>query len=146
MSLGQKVSAVIAVSVIVLGIAAYWILSGFTLKRNDVYDLNGSGSQSAQTSWRFRAGQVLLPLLYSHDTHYAPRYDEQVFRNLTIGMRQTDVRALLGEPLRKYQLADGRSIWHYSEHGPKSQDYLVRLVEFTPEGRLTRKTAEFYVD
>jgi hypothetical protein len=128
--------------------SGYWMLSGFTFGGTFAYDLNGPNPASERTkqSWRYRVGQVILPLVYDHDTRYSTGYKEASFQSLKMGVSQGDVRALLGEPLKKYQLEDGHWMWHYSEHGPKSKDYLVRTLEFGSDEHLLRKGAEFYVD
>lgn len=111
------------------------------------YDLKGSSpSQHPGQSWRHKASQLLLPLLYSHDTQYAARYREGAFRALRPGGTEEDVRAALGDPLDETKLEDGRIMWHFTKPGPKTRDFFLRIVEFDPAKRVVRTHAEFYVD
>lgn len=135
-------------ALVALAASVYWVLSGFSYGGTFTYDLNGPNpdSERARQSWRYRVGQAILPLVYAHDTHYSPGYKEESFQSLKPGTSQGEVRSLLGEPLKKYQLEDGHWMWHYSQHGPKSKDYFVRTLEFGTDERLLRKGADFYVD
>lgn len=138
----------LALAAVVLTVSGYWVLSGFSFTGTHVYDLNDPNPESEQTrnSWRYRLSQRLLPLLYNHDTRYAPGYKEEVFQTLRSPASQDEVHALLGQPLAKRRLADGRWMWHYSEPGPKTQDFVLRILEFGADGRLLKRHAEFYVD
>lgn len=133
---------------ILLGLSGFWVLSGFSFGGTRVYDLNGANPQSERESqsWRYRVGQVILPLIYSHDTRYAPLYKEEVFRSVPMGASEADIRALLGEPLSKSRTSRGHELWHYSVAGPKTQDFQLRILEFGEDGRLQGRHAEFYVD
>lgn len=144
----RKWAVMIGLVLVVLAGSGYWMLSGFAFGGTFTYDLNGPNpaSERAKDSWRYRLGQVILPLVYDHDTRYGSGYKEANFQSLKVGASETEARALLGEPLKKYELEGGRWMWHYSEHGPKSRDFLVRTLEFGSDQRLIRKSAEFYVD
>jgi hypothetical protein len=136
-----------AATILLAGIAGYWVLSSFSMGGTMTYDLKASGqSQQPGQSWRQKAGQLLLPLFYSHDTQYAARYREEAFRAVKAGATEEDIRTALGDPLDKTRLEDGRVMWHYTKPGPKTQDFLVRIVEFDAAGRVLRTHAEFYVD
>jgi len=136
-----------ATATMVAGFVGYWVLSGFSMGGTMTYDLMASGASSDRSrSWRYRAGQVLLPLLYSHDTQYGALYREEAFRAVKPGATEDEIRTALGEPLDKSRLEDGRSMWHYTKPGPKTQDFLVRIVEFDAARRVLRTRAEFYVD
>lgn len=135
----------IAAAALVL-IGSYWTLSGFAMSGTDTYDLMAPRQTDANRSWRHKVGEVLLPILYSHDTQYASGFREEAFRAIKVSASQADVRAAIGDPLEKRQLDDGRSMWSYSKHGPKTEDYLLRIVEFDAAGHVLRKHAEFYVD
>lgn len=134
-------------TILLAGIIGYWILSGFSMGRTMTYGLMASGaSQHPGQSWRHKARQLLLPLLYSHDTQYAALYREEAFRAVKPGATEEEIRTALGDPLDKTRLEDGRFMWHYTEPGPKTQDFLVRIVEFDAARRVLRTHAEFYVD
>jgi hypothetical protein len=138
------VAAVFTASV---ALAAYWMLSGLPSGRAITYDLSAPESSGDRPpTWRQRVGAYLLPLLYSHDTQYAPLYQEAVFRGVIRGQNKEEVRTALGEPLEKTRLEDGRTLWHYTKPGVKTQDFLVRIVEFDAADRVLRTHAEFYID
>lgn len=136
-----------ATATMVMGILGYWVLSGFSIGGTMTYDLMASGPSPDRTqSWRFKAGQALLSLLYSHDTQYGALYREEAFRAVKPGATEDEIRTALGEPFYERRLDGGRSIWHYTKPGPKTQDFLVRIVEFDAARRVARTRAEFYVD
>jgi outer membrane protein assembly factor BamE (lipoprotein component of BamABCDE complex) len=134
-------------TIMLVGIVGYWVLSGFSMGGTMTYDLTASApSQYPRQSWRRKAAQLLLPLLYSHDTRYAALYREEAFRSVRPGVTEEEIRTALGDPLEKTRLEDGRFMWHYTKPGPKTQDFLVRIVEFDAARRVLRIHAEFYVD
>ena len=135
-----------AAMILLAAIGGYWGLSGFSMRGTITDDLIASGlPQDPGRSWRHKAGQLLLPLLYSHDTQYAAHYREEAFRAVQAGATEEEIRIALGEPLDKTRLEDGRVMWHYTKRGPKTQDFLVRIVEFGATRRVMRTHAEFYV-
>lgn len=136
-----------ATATILAAIVSYWVLSGFSLRETFTYDLMASRqSPDPGQAWRAKAGQLLLPLFYSHDTQYGALYREKAFRMVKRGATEEEIRTALGEPLEKGKLEDGESIWHYTKPGPKTEDFLVRIVVFDAAGQMLRTHAEFYVD
>ena len=88
---------------------------------------------------------VFLPLLSeSSETVYAPRYSYFAFRRVRIGMTVTEVRDLLGEPL-KIAVRPSGDVWVYSD-SPVSRSYRMREVMFDPRGRVAEVIAEFVFD
>jgi len=49
--------------------------------------------------WAAAIGERLFPLIEKHDTQYAPGYREEIFRGLALGITETEVARLLGQPL-----------------------------------------------
>ncbi len=147
MTMKKLALTAVIVALLLLG-SGYYVLSGFSFGGTMVYDLNGPNPPSERTkeSWRYRLGQTILPLIYEQDTRYSAGYRDEVFRALTVGTSEGEVRRLLGEPLTTYRLDDGRSVWHYSQRGSKSKNFYVRVLEFDTGDRLLAKGAEFYVD
>ena len=135
-----------AATILLAGLVGYWVLSGFSIGGTMTYDLVASGPSHPGQSWRHKAGQLLLPWLYSHDTRYAPLYPEEAFRAVRAGATEEEIRTALGDPLDRTRLEDGRILWHYTKPGPQTQDFLVRIVEFDAARRVLRTHAEFYVD
>jgi hypothetical protein len=88
---------------------------------------------------------VLLPLLSeSSETVYAPRYSYVAFRRIRIGMTVTEVKGLIGEPLKIVARPTG-DVWVYSD-SPVSRSYRMREVMFDPRGRVAEVVAEFVFD
>lgn len=88
---------------------------------------------------------VFLPLLSeSSETVYAPRYSYFAFRRVRIGMTITEVKDLLGEPLKIVARPTG-DVWVYSD-SPVSRSYRMREVMFDPRGRVAEVVAEFEFD
>ena len=78
-------------------------------------------------------------------TRYAPRYDERAFRSVGPGTRVAEVLQRLGEPLSKQKFSDGRIGWYYSAAG-SSQDYLVRALILSADGRVVARATDCYLD
>lgn len=97
-------------------------------------------------SWT--AGRVPLGTLWlfgSDDTRYATRYSHSAFRLVRPGTTATQVEQLIGEPLSKHGLSRGRTGWYYSAPG-SSQNYLVRAVIFSADGRVVARESDCYLD
>jgi hypothetical protein len=80
------------------------------------------------------------------DTEYAPGYSALGFFRVREGMRDEQVRGLLGEPLDTYPIRnDPRQVgWRWTR-SPGDTDYRVRVVIFR-DGRVTRRHSEYYID
>lgn len=110
------------------------------------------GNYSWYTSIRDRLGEAVFPLIEEHDTQYAKGYREDVFRGLQAGIRAERVRDVLGPPLSVRAGFDGttfaengHALWDYSQHGPKSKNYVCRVIEFDEHGRLVKKISGFNI-
>ena len=88
-------------------------------------------------------GPVASRLFFPEDTVYSRHYSESAFRNVLVGDSQEAVSRLLGEPLDCYSEAQ-RSYWYYSQHGARFKNYNLRMLVFSPSGRVIDKIAEFY--
>ena len=86
----------------------------------------------------------LLSRFYDEDTPYAPGYSDSAFRKVREGMTEDEVRDLLGQPLDRWSLDNNRFGRRWSK-SPSDGNYKLRVVIFT-EGKVTRKTSEFYLD
>jgi hypothetical protein len=88
---------------------------------------------------------VFLPL-FSEDseTVYAPGYSYIAFRKVRIGMRDSEVRELIGEPLKVVAKPAG-DVWVYSDSAT-SRSYRMREVLFDQRGRVVEVMAEFVFD
>jgi len=79
---------------------------------------------------------------------YAPGYSEAAFNRVQPGMSRSEVLALLGPPLVKY---DGSSnpktseIWRYSQ-APPDKNYWLRIVIFDKNGIVSGKLGYYFVD
>jgi len=100
-------------------------------------------------------GVVFGTLFHTVDTtEYASGYCDKAFRKLNRGMSSSEVRALLGAPLSKWDLASRRELagdefaemeaWVYSR-SKNDGDYRIRTVHFN-SGKVTRVYSEYYVD
>ncbi len=117
------------------------------------YKLEGEAStaqpaavESSDESWTASLGELLLPLIWNHDTEYASGYSEEVFRSLDYGLGRAAVGQLLGPPLLTNEYAGGKVYWYYSRHGSRSDNYFVRILVFSEEGNLVAKRSSFYLD
>lgn len=98
-----------------------------------------------------RAGGVqdlVLDLLLTDDTLYAPGYTDEQFNAIEVGMTEAEVLRRLGPPLDEPyhpQAAEDRDTgmrWTRSAH---DSNYKCRVVIFR-DGRVSEKHAEFYID
>lgn len=82
----------------------------------------------------------------SHDTQYAPTYSWRGFMRVAQGMKESEVRELVGIPLDVYPLPHEPGLvgWRWTR-SPADTNYRVRVVLFR-NGVVTRKHSECYVD
>jgi hypothetical protein len=78
------------------------------------------------------------------DTRYSPGYSDRGFRAVKVGMEAAEVERLLGKPL-DHRIFDGNLIWFFSR-SPGDTHYRLRVIHFDPDGRVRKKSSEFYVD
>jgi hypothetical protein len=146
----RKMTWLAAMAVVILIGSAAWGLSGNGFSGKQVYDLNhprpATGFERAQRAVLGPVVQLILPVIYDERTRYAPGYQEEVFRSLKPGVGEEEARKLLGEPLSKRTLADGRRILYYSEQQTPTDNYLMRTLVFDGQGHLLERHSEFYVD
>ena len=78
---------------------------------------------------------------------YAPGYSEAAFNCVQPGMSQSEVLALLGQPLVKHSSSHPETgeIWRYSE-APPDKNYWLRIVVFDKNGVVTKKEGHYFVD
>lgn len=92
------------------------------------------------------------------DTQFASQYSEKAFNTITPGMSQTSVLTLLGEPLFKGSIPQGRyphlneetaQSWHYTSDGKCSWSdwaWLGRYVYFDTNGSVTEAIKVIHYD
>jgi len=101
------------------------------------------------TSVHFYSLDGLVGLIFSHvgdTTVYSKSYTDAAFRKVRIGMTESEVLGILGEPLETYTI----------EHMPKAtgmrwsktpddSSYAVRVIIFE-EGKVKERISEYYID
>jgi hypothetical protein len=88
---------------------------------------------------------VFLPLLSEDSqTVYALKYSYVAFRRVRVGMSVSEVKGLIGEPLKVVARPAG-DVWVYSD-SPTSRSYRMRKVLFDQRGRVIEVVAEFVFD
>jgi hypothetical protein len=100
--------------------------------------------QAVSGGWLEAIGERVLPLIEKHDTEFAPRYREEVFRKIPLGIAEAEVTRLLGPPLQTKQFFDGTTCWYYTRHGERFASYFVRILEFDQKGILIARRHYFY--
>jgi len=75
-----------------------------------------------------------------HETVYAPGYTESGLRQVREGMPESEVRAILGDPLFKWG-----STWNYADQATSHGDYFFRQV-VVENGVVVGKRTGFYLD
>lgn len=85
-------------------------------------------------------------LAASEDTVYAAGYSDAAFKRVRVGMSETDVAELLGEPLEFYAVEGTPDLvgWRYSRSA-RDASYHVRAVLFR-DRRVVEIFCEFYLD
>jgi hypothetical protein len=121
--------AVLAIGVI--GLAILWGAADTACRRDPRYPLDGMD------------GCLMAPL-FGEDTQYASGYSTEAFRKLRAGMSKDEVFALLGEPLGRYPVFDGREGWRWTR-SPGDHGYRVRVTLFTGE-RISEIIHHYYLD
>ena len=78
--------------------------------------------------------EFFCPFYPSIDTEYAPGYTDRGFARIQPGMAETEVIALVGNPLYANRVEDVGEFWHYSTDGKCTFGdfaWLLRAVVFT---------------
>lgn len=95
---------------------------------------------------------LVVALLISCRTEesVAPGFTEEKFLALPVGVSQRDVVAVLGEPLERWNHWNSRgawdaAYWSYRKRTSAGAEHHAVLV-FTPDGRLTNRDLNWYVD
>ena len=87
-------------------------------------------------------GGLIFPLFLEEDTEYAPGYSDKAFRKVVDGMTESDVYALLGQPLSTLYSRDGETAMTWTR-SPSGKYYRWRVVYFV-DGKVDRTLAIFY--
>ena len=103
------------------------------------------GTIGRERWWKEKIGNVVLPLINTQDTEYAPGYTERAFDSLRLGASQDDVERQLGPPLQVWS-SFGCESWSYSRPATTRSNYYQRNVHFDSTGALVRKYRNFYTD
>jgi hypothetical protein len=97
--------------------------------------------------WREKIGDVVGPVINTHDTEFAPGCTDEAFDSLRLGASRDDVERQLGSPLRRWEGSiSGCEYWSYSRRAIPGSNYLQRNVEFDSTGALVEKHRHFYAD
>ena len=88
-------------------------------------------------------GEIASWTLGEH-TEYSAGYSDEGFRRIEPGMSSEEVIRLIGEPLSRGQLQDGREAWRYA-WSPTDSSYRVRAMVMEA-GKVVSVSHEFYVD
>ena len=84
--------------------------------------------------------------MFQEDTRYSARYSDTAFRNVRVGMSETELIQLLGEPLRSFPPTSDRgwtTLW-FSESQHDSH-FRMRSINLR-DGIIIGIQSEFYVD
>jgi len=96
-----------------------------------------------------RAQDLVLDLLLTDDTLYAPGYTDDHFNRIEVGMTEAEVLRRLGPPIdHPYHPTVAGESWDTGMRWTRSahdSNYKCRVVIFRA-GRVSEKHAEFYVD
>lgn len=143
LSIQAKANRTALLLVSCLGVVACQITYGLEGDRRTPQ--NGK-AESTDGSWTARLGELILPLLEEHHTEWAPDFDEDVFKSLSVGTPSATVEEKLGSPLEVKKFSDGNVCWYYTRPGQDSDSYFVRVLEFGTDGKLAARRRYFYVD
>lgn len=98
---------------------------------------------------RFRScGDVALFIVFLMEdtTAYSDRYSEQAFRSISSDMTAAEVEFILGAPIEKQALADGKGeLWRYTS-GQPDRNYWLRCVRIDLRGTVSETRLEYWVD
>ena len=86
---------------------------------------------------------VILPVLFSDTTNYAPGFQEQAFDEICIGDDKDEVLKVLGNPLQQ-DVRDGLERWRFTESRADSH-YRMRQITFE-NGIVVSKQSYYYID
>src|SRR5688572_12197850 len=74
--------------------------------------------------WKEKIGNVVNPLLTTHDTEFAPGYSDKAFDSLRLGASRDEVERLLGPPLERWNGSiSGCEYWGYSRQATPVSNY-----------------------
>ena len=85
---------------------------------------------------------VIADAYLEDSTQYAPGYSARAFRTVKIGMTESQVYTLLGQPLDTHTAGGNLYLWYSI---PKKSHFRDRRI-ILRDGIVTDKNAEFYVD
>jgi hypothetical protein len=121
-----------AVAVIAVG-TAVWAGAGLVRVRTHI------GS--------FSDAMFSVMFAFEDSTKWAPGFSEVQFDRVRVGMREEEVRALVGRPLGERRSEDGEHLLLYTQgplHDPTN--WWMRYVVVGPDGRVVRVGRELSVD
>ena len=96
--------------------------------------------------WRIDGFDGLsVPLTLGEDTVYADGYSAERWDRVAVGMTRSEVRTLLGEPLRSFGSDSGSISWERWTYSPGDTHYRIRVVSYRDD-RVLEKHGSFYYD
>jgi outer membrane protein assembly factor BamE (lipoprotein component of BamABCDE complex) len=94
------------------------------------------------------AGDAMFYTLFLHEdaTTFSPGYSAAAFDRVRIGATQSEVIALLGEPLVKHASGNphDQEVWRYTT-APFKENYWFRIIVFDKNGVVIKKEAKYFV-
>lgn len=92
-------------------------------------------------------GGRLFAMVWTDNTVWAPGYTNSVFRAVRVGMKRSEVYALLGQPLETNPLPGGGVIETWTNLGKDSFDCSIQFRRISFQGDVViEKVAEFSPD
>jgi hypothetical protein len=89
----------------------------------------------------------IIAVVWGDNTVWAPGYTDAGFREVRIGMKRSEVHALLGEPLESHPQTGGEVIESWTTMGTTSFDCSIHFRCVTFKGDVVvEKVAEFSPD
>lgn len=87
-----------------------------------------------------------LSFIFEEETIYSENFNKKKWGEIKTGTSSDDIVLLVGEPLSKDTVENGKLYWYYSKQGPKNTNYRVRIVIFDSNNNVLETIQEFYLD
>ena len=87
--------------------------------------------------------ELVLPLVETPHTRFAPSLQERSFLALHYGATEGEVLGLMGAPLNKRVCPGSTSCWDYSLGSYPDASHHVRVLVFNHQGRLIKRHSGF---
>ena len=94
------------------------------------------------------AGDIALFVTFwmENTTAYSEHYSERAFQSVEEGMTAEEVERILGTPLERQLVGDGKGeLWRYTK-GLPDRNYWLRCLKIDPKGFVSGKICEYWTD